>query len=1316
MLGSKVDLLKQLNALRFKKATAVERLAVLDRTCKFVGVQQQKHQLSKSAALPVQKESNALLGELGELKDRIASLKGECSSALSMCISPAWLVCMLRALATDRLARLSSYFTAQNKMGLARALDTLVTSGVLCPSLLPFLWPCAGRGREASGGGNQGRSVESKQYWQMVRASVEGKALWPTDFVPIDLDDAAEVNRLMSLLDSLNVMRSQGDDLVLQVPCSASTKLNRSGRGVSASAVSHEAHSHRLHLVYTALPQTFFSSLIYSARKSYAQVEYSASPYVATFQHEVSVSLLNAKVPESVIPRIEVAGAHKSLSGNKFKSDEIQRALVSKVGSQIQAEDAIERVFKRFQKTDDEDLGGLELDREEVEQGLKSIGVRVSKADVDTFFESADKDGGGTIDCHEFKLLIRSLLRASQYSKLRPDQMHIIIQCLSAAQRNEFVALVADVESTYPGLVRLATLDAGAAAGEQEASKQVALCYSPDSQQHLFTIEKRDGSLILVDCQDCVADVFGWSNLRDLNGTELLHALHPRIAAEVERHAEEMAVESLSGLRLVRESQMQLKPSIGGDSEAEDLDIVTRGWLARRSTVPGRAAGRVGWRCLQWLLTATGEMMRYNTEVGRWESFLNVLGCRVSRLPESEHKHAFELKFSDGRYTIFSAPCGEDGHWLASLESVGKRSLVPVQLVTAGPGLIRVETGPVCLIKRHLLCNAVSFIDRTEAPLRKRESDIEEPERALQYRKSSCPRVAICVIDGAYFHDADCLTDFESYTSGLLGNVSLIPVLVPGFAFPVRDQIWPWWPHKKRRWRSWESHPLFVDLRSTEQGQDRQESTIRSLLIPSLRCLLDNGLGQSLAARADDEITCRGCARIGLTCPMRVRRSALEAHLLQWQKEEMKRRVMGTTEMEPPFPCAYCGGGSTASQLLMAGVSRHLIPCPSCVANGLFPPFSFDRLECLRRLQTEEGHADKMRCVKEDTEIRLIDVIVPNCFVSYPEQMPVYADEARALVQALMREDNRILPWPPKAVACPQSARHGIRRSSAVILLLSDHYFSSPDCARALAAAIEFEVLLVPLIVEPFAFFAGRAVEALEEADGRQQWYPNDSQSEASASGLVTHWSFLRNLDPIDFRTPQARAACLPHILDRVSASLSLEDGKQERAQVSAQWRAGLSHAQLEAIGQGDADLHIPAVFSRLDTDGSGCLDISELSTAMKLLGLETDGKTSMSSLMAEVRCASGACIRTPHPAPHSCSPQTLSFLPHLACVSTMSRQADVDGDGTVSRREFEALFRAIFDMSHEFLLSCNGTDARVVPLALLKRAAALASKSFGDF
>ena len=58
-----------------------------------------------------------------------------------------------------------------------------------------------------------------------------------------------------------------------------------------------------------------------------------------------------------------------------------------------------------------------------------------------------------------------------------------------------------------------------------------------------------------------------------------------------------------------------------------------------------------------------------------------------------------------------------------------------------------------------------------------------------------------------------------------------------------------------------------------------------------------------------------------------------------------------------------------------------------------------------------------------------------------------------------------------------------------------------------------------------------------------------------------------------------------------------------------------------------------------------------------------------------------------------------------------MHLQADQDRDGAVSMHEFEALFTAILDQSDEFLLSCDGTDTKVVPLAVLKRAACLASK-----
>lgn len=364
---------------------------------------------------------------------------------------------------------------------------------------------------------------------------------------------------------------------------------------------------------------------------------------------------------------------------------------------------------------------------------------------------------------------------------------------------------------------------------------------------------------------------------------------------------------------------MQLKPNIG-DLAAENVNgrkefIVARGVLC--------TSGPSRWKSRQWQLTI-GDMMSYNCEICMWES-LKIAGCAVFIRPKCEHKHgeAFELKFPDGRSIVFVAPYGEAEHWCAALESVCRRPLVPVQLVTVQPNLIRVETGPVCLIKQHLISTGTSFIDRTEAPVRKREGDIEQPERALQYRKSNSPRVAICVIDDAYFDDHECLLDFEAYTSGLLGHVELMPVLVPGFNLPARGQVWPWWPQKKRRWQDWEKYPLFVDLRSKEQ---EQENVVRGVLLPSLRGLLRNWHAQPLLHKADDEITCTGCRRRGLASPMKVRRSVLEAHLLRWQKEEMRRRVSGAAELEPLYPCEFCGGVSTASELLSTRASRDRHP------------------------------------------------------------------------------------------------------------------------------------------------------------------------------------------------------------------------------------------------------------------------------------------------------------------------------------------------------------------------------------------------------
>ncbi len=848
---------------------------------------------------------------------------------------------------------------------------------------------------------------------------------------------------------------------------------------------------------------------------------------------------------------------------------------------------------------------------------MKAFGVRLSENDLETIFRGADKDGGGTIDAQEFKLLIKSINRNSQYKLLQPDQWHLIFQVSSESHRDEFVQIVSTLEQTYPGLVRLSTLEANSESKSQEEGKQVALSYSPDSTQHLFSIEKRDKGFYVRDCQDDLDKILGGEiTPRALEGRDLLEILHPHIAHEVSSLTGNLMVHGQSGLRLVQETRMQLKPGIGGKLEAEGTEgishqLVASGMLAKRKGSAGLAAGPPTWITTQCKLTDTGYLLSFNSEILLWES----TSLQDSVPGPLGEKTQFEIH-ADGGTTVFAAATAEEqAQWCAALQLVCRRNLVPVQLVVAEANLIRVECGLVCSIKQHLVRDGISFMDRTEAPIRQRENTVEHPARALEYKRLNCPKALICVINPPYFDDPDCLSDFEAYSSGLYGKVSFLPVLSKNFEFPLRDQVCPWWS-SKRRWQKWEASPLFVDAR--REGKE-QHLIIADLLVPTLHAMLDAWRAPTrneAPPQPDDEITCTGCSRIGLKHPQKFRRRDVETYHKMFLQEEMLRRVEGKTKLEPLYPCEYCGGESKASQLLDTGITSQCIPCPSCISNGYYPPMTFERNECRRRLRNN-GHMDVLRCSKEAMDVRVLDILVPNCFLSHADGED--ADGADKLAQALMREDGHVLVWPTEAAATTQAARHAIRRSSAVVLLLSDNYFASARCIQEFSSAVQEEKLVIPLVLEPSSFFSEESV--LQEADGWLQWYPDDSPDQC------TCWSILKHFTPVDFRTHDARTRNVDQVLRLLST------GMEETAGKYAHWKTGLEPVLLAALNRlehEDVGEHIRSVFATLDTDGSGSLDPCELATAMGMFGLMPDVHTQISCLMEEVTVPLSAPLALP--------------------------------------------------------------------------------------
>jgi len=358
---------------------------------------------------------------------------------------------------------------------------------------------------------------------------------------------------------------------------------------------------------------------------------------------------------------------------------------------------------------------------------------------------------------------------------------------------------------------------------------------------------------------------------------------------------------------------------------------------------------------------------------------------------------------------------------------------------------------------------------------------------------------------------------------------------------------------------------------------------------------------------------------------MKFKRSHLEDHVRSWEQKELRRRGEG---MEPspemPIACDFCRQGSVASELLANGVTLELLPCPSCLSNNLHPPSTFDKQAYLKRLQDSEGvcaYDAFTRCAKENADIAILDVLSPNCFLSFVDGED--SRLAHELVQKFAREDPGVIFW-PKPKHNPESSRarhdrsrHAVQKSAVVVALLSDDYFGSPSCAQEFRAAVENGKFILPLIVEPFAHWSGKQIPP----NGVQisKWFPEDLLDE-TMPGRATFWSILKHFHPIDFRTVGARTVSEHFVLQEVCSKSFSGVTTRSLDGVYEEWRSGLPEQMRRELERSkDVEVRLRDVFSCIDKDASGTLDVEELAPAMNMLGLQSDENTRLADLMIEV-------------------------------------------------------------------------------------------------
>jgi hypothetical protein len=775
-----LETLRQVNRARVKKAEKVEQLILLSEKTK-----------KKPANFQHEKEVSSLKMEIATLKAKIKvfSVSSSRESCKTVFIDISWMIGVVNSLMINNLTKLHKHFLAHKNMGLASALQTLMFSGICRPDLLPFLW-------ETPVGTNQHCSSN------LIRCNT----FVQTESQDSDVIKVEEVRdhflRISILLESLELMHKteEGSYVFAIVTPSHSQTL-------PASAYCDQNLPFKAHLVYDFLPEGFLYRTVFHCRKKKSQHVHYNSSMASCHNADAAaiISVMKVKDPALVLPTTIVEEGKQAFGENKWKEQEIQRALVRRAHPEDQQHlDAeIEKIFRGFQKNTNDDMGGLELDKNEFEVGLQSLGVKISKEDLEKLFVSADTDGGGTMDIREFKMMVKSLSRQQQYKNLKADQMHVILKCSSDAQRMEFVSLLSDVQASYPGLLRISSIEFS----DQEYSeaKQISLIY-PDVRSclstHIFSIERRENSFFIVNCQKNGSKVI---DVESIQGKRLIDVLHPNIKQAFVHEVEVAMQNSLSGMRLTWTCGMHFAIDYPSGER-----FLAQGMLAKlRNTANTYAIEN--WKTRYVQLTESGRILFHDSNLESCETWdldekchvKTLVGLRDILLPRSFAP--FILHFRDGFSMTFAASSSsEQIHWCNSLESVCRRHVMAVDLVVDRPNVLRVETGIVPSIKYDLKLHHITFCDRSEEPDRKRENDIQNPIVADKCKKANIPKVGIFVIDKNFFDNKEiCLSDFESYSSGVFGRVFCLAVLAPGFRFPVdrggEPNYLKWWPVNKKR-------------------------------------------------------------------------------------------------------------------------------------------------------------------------------------------------------------------------------------------------------------------------------------------------------------------------------------------------------------------------------------------------------------------------------------------------------------------------------------------------------------------------------------
>ena len=225
------------------------------------------------------------------------------------------------------------------------------------------------------------------------------------------------------------------------------------------------------------------------------------------------------------------------------------------------------------------------------------------------------------------------------------------------------------------------------------------------------------------------------------------------------------------------------------------------------------------------------------------------------------------------------------------------------------------------------------------------------------------------------------------------------------------------------------------------------------------------------------------------------------------------------------------------------------VPCPMCLKRGRWPPYTFNRAKCLLHFSEEAlegGRAGAVPCLYCNENIRVLDIVVPEVFLSYnwgvrDEAAGTYSTQEIVRSMRFAIEDGAdVVTWfdVGGGMGAGQSVgaemQQGVAKSTVVIIFLSDAYCSSGNCVREFLHAVKNSKFIIPVLVPNKGRTASGAASGWTGpgADDAQWWQHANSCSDCKDpdTGASFEWSALGKPafgGPVDLRVADGNAADL---------------------------------------------------------------------------------------------------------------------------------------------------------------------------------------------